>query len=94
MGAWLKLSNREKEFYYFIANGFRQVQIACLHFISEATVRTHLTNGMKKAKCTTIIEATLKFDRAGHIVTMPPKEKSDYFKKLEKLEKKYPTKKK
>jgi DNA-binding CsgD family transcriptional regulator len=89
MGTWNTLTKTEKKFYYFLANGFKQVQIALLHFISPETVRTHLTNGMKKANCDTIPEAAADFCRAGHIEKMHPDEKQRLRDELKRLERKF-----
>ena len=93
MTTWDDLTEREQQCYYYYGNGFNQVEIAYLFYISEETVRTHLHNGKNKLKGRTPQETLADLSRAGSIKKMTYDEKQAELKRLEELKKKYGKKK-
>jgi len=94
MATWDDLTTREQECYYYFGNGFNQVEIGCLFYISPETVRTHLHNGKNKLKGRTPTETLSDLSRAGAIKKMTYDEKQAELKRLEEIKEKYGKKKK
>jgi len=93
MATWDDLTKREQECYYYYGNGFSQVEIAHLFYISSETVRTHLHNGKNKLKGRTPQETLADLSRAGSIKKMTFDEKQTQLNLLKKLKEKYGKKK-
>lgn len=64
-----QLTDREQEIAAAVATGLTNAQIAKRTFLSEATVKTHLTNAMTKLDAENRVQLALMVDRAalGHL---------------------------
>lgn len=64
-GKFEELSSREKEILNYVSKGYSNKEIAQLTYISETTVRNHISNVFQKLKVTSRIQAAivaLKYD--------------------------------
>lgn len=64
-----RLTEREEQIAAAVATGMTNAEIARQSFLSEATVKTHLTNAMTKLGATNRVQLALVVDRAalGHL---------------------------